>query len=163
MYKESRMNERLVASMLCGLLLIITACAGDETRTMDPTQDQQEPAGLIGPVWQVEDIDNGGIIDSSHVTLQLSAEGRVNGYTGCNQYFGSVNMEAGSFQVDNTGSTRRACVPAIMQQEQQFLQALHDVRRYEMDGEFLRLYDETGVQRLRMIQSREDPARAPAP
>lgn len=157
------MNERLLASMLCSFAFIISACAGDAIRTMEHTQDPQAPSGLIGAVWQVEDIDSGGIIDSSHVTLQLSGEGRINGNTGCNQYFGSVNVGPGTFQVDIAGSTRRACVPAIMHQEQQFLQALHDVRRYDMDEEFLRLYDEAGVQRLRLIRSREDPAGAPAP
>lgn len=121
----------------------------------ESTHTRETSADLFDTVWQVEDIDRGGIIDRSHITIEMSGEGRIAGSTGCNQYFGSLTVEATAFQVENAGSTRKACAPALMQQEQRFLQALQDVRRYEIDGEFVSLYDEAGKQRIRMIRTGE--------
>ncbi|MCB1844086.1 MAG: META domain-containing protein [Halioglobus sp.] len=163
MRTESKKSAGFIAGPLCGLVLIITGCAGEPATAIGNMNNTEDTGALAGVVWQLEDIDRGGIVDSSQVTMQLSGDGGINGFTGCNQYFGSVKIGASTFQVDGTGSTRRACVPAIMQQEHRFLRALQDVRRYVMDGEFLRLYDEAGGQRLRMIRSSEEPARALAP
>jgi heat shock protein HslJ len=48
-----------------------------------------------------------------------------------------------------------ACAPALMQQEQRFVQALQAVRRFELSGDFLLLYDESQVLRLRLIATDE--------
>jgi heat shock protein HslJ/membrane-bound inhibitor of C-type lysozyme len=142
---------------IAGLLLLLMACSG-EPGTDDESMTRVEDApNLFDVVWQIEDIDNGGVIDRSHITMQLLREGRIAGSTGCNQYFGSVTVEAGTIEVDGVGSTRKACLPAIMQQEQRFLQALQDLRRYEIDGDLARLYDEAGDLRLRMIRTDEKP------
>lgn len=134
---------------------MLAACS-DEPGTDDGSvTDVQDSSSLFDVVWQIEDVDSGGVIDRSHITMQLLREGRIAGSTGCNQYFGSVDVGGGTIQVDGVGSTRKACVPAIMQQEQRFLKALHDMRRYEIDGDLVRLYDDAGVQRLRMIRSDE--------
>jgi len=144
--------------LLSALILFVTGCAGCLVQDSEIVQQPSGPQALFDVVWQVEDIDRGGIIDSSHITMQMSEEGRIAGSTGCNQYFGTLTVGQTSFEVSGAGSTRRACVPAIMQQETRFLQALHDVRRYEIDGDFVRLYDESGDERMRMIWTTEQSA-----
>ena len=113
--------------------------------------DVIEARSLAGVLWQVEDIDGGGIIDSAHITLRIAAETGISGSTGCNPYFGAVAIEGSAFVADAIGSTRMACAPALMQQEQRFVQALQAVRRFELSGDFLLLYDDSQVLRLRLI------------
>lgn len=155
---EYRKFQRLTAGMLSALILFVTGCASGPVQDPELVNQSSGPQALYDVVWQVEDIDRGGIIDSSHITMQMSPEGRVSGSTGCNRYFGTLTVGQTSFEVSGAGSTRRACVPAIMQQETRFLQALQDARRYKMDGDFVRLYDESGDERMRMIRTNEEPA-----
>lgn len=119
---------------------------------MNKTIEPRSPAGVL---WQVEDIDGGGIIDSSHITLQIADDMGISGSTGCNRYFGAVAIAGSAFVADAIGSTRMACAPALMQQEQRFVQALQAVRRFELSGDFLLLYDESQVLRLRLIATDE--------
>lgn len=158
MNREIRTIQQLAAVLLTGLVLFVAGCSGSLIQDSETVHQSIGPQALFNIVWQVEDIDRGGIVDSSHITMQMSSEGRIAGSTGCNQYFGTLTLGQTAFEVNGAGSTRRACAPAIMQQETRFLQALQEVRRYKMDGDFVRLYDESGDERMRMIRTNEEPA-----
>ena len=142
--------------LLILIAFLSTACDG--------TYGGGTAISLDGTLWQVEDIDEGGIIDRSHVTLEFPGGGQLGGSTGCNRYFGTLVIDGESFSVDGTGSTRRACVPAIMQQEQRFLTALSDARTYGVKDElWLELYDAEGKRRIRAIRIEEEAAMDDAP
>jgi heat shock protein HslJ/membrane-bound inhibitor of C-type lysozyme len=118
---------------------------------------------LTGTRWQVEDIDAGGVIDNSHVTIEIPESGRIAGSSGCNRYFGSVVMDTAGFQVSVAGSTKRACGPALDAQEHRVLQALLDVRRWESDGTVLQLFDAEGKARIRAVAMDEPGVDEPVP
>lgn len=84
--------------------------------------------------WQVEDIGGGGIIDSSHVTLDFSEAGRIAGSGGCNRYTAALAEDGGGLTIGPAAATRMACPEALMNQEQRFFDALSSVERYERDG-----------------------------
>jgi heat shock protein HslJ len=70
-------------------------------------------------------------------------ENRVSGKGGCNNYFGSVQMQqseagGGTIQFKNIGSTMMAC-PQYMDLEQKFYQLLAQVDKFEIKGNQLRL------------------------
>ncbi len=115
-------------------------------------------SGLSDSTWQVEDIDEGGIIDRSMITLAFTADGRVAGSTGCNRYFAHAWLDGDVITVSNIGSTRRACPTALMQQEQRFLDALGAAARHERDevGRLL-IYDGAGARRLLAVEIDSDP------
>lgn len=83
---------------------------------------------VSGPEWVVEDIDGGGIIDFSRVTLSFGAQGRISGLAGCNRYTGAYRQVGDTLQVSGLASTNRACVPALMDQEDRFLKVLGSAR-----------------------------------
>ncbi len=142
------------------LALIVLTLAGCSTEQAAPAIE------LRGSAWQAEDIDQGGIIDNSVATIEFGSDGRVSGSTGCNRYFGSVTRADGHFSLSEVGSSRRACVPAIMNQEQRFLDALLEAERIEVqDDLWLQLFDAQGNRRLKFIrieQSERTPADKPA-
>ncbi|HEX6290517.1 MAG TPA: META domain-containing protein [Herpetosiphonaceae bacterium] len=51
-------------------------------------------------------------------------DGRLDGSTGCNSYFGSYAVEGERLTIGQLGQTEMACDGPVMQQEQAFLQAL---------------------------------------
>jgi heat shock protein HslJ/membrane-bound inhibitor of C-type lysozyme len=152
---EYTMHQKVLAATYLSAVLVCAACgpvqAGNdkqETTTMD----------LIGTSWQIEDIDQAGIVDGSMISLQFTADGRVAGSGGCNRYFGGVSLQGDQVSFSQLGSSRRACVPALMQQEQRFLAALHELASYRVDElERLLLFDANGAQRLRAVRIATDP------
>lgn len=123
----------------------------------DSTEIVVDLATLSG-AWRVEDIDQGGVIDNSMVTMLFEQENRISGSTGCNQYTGNVSLDDKAFQVTTVASTRRACVTALAKQEQRFLDALNDAVRYEIESNtWLLVFDASNKQRLKAIQMEAAP------
>ncbi|WP_404934837.1 META domain-containing protein [Nitratireductor sp. L15S-10] len=85
---------------------------------------------IIDIVWIVEDIDSRGIIDSSRVSLSFAGNGRVSGRASCNSYSASWTEENGKLAVGPAATTRMACAESLMDQEQQFLSILRDLKFY---------------------------------
>jgi putative lipoprotein len=114
-----------------------------------------EPAAsaLADTRWTAEDIDGRGVIDEARSTIEFQGSEKIAGETGCNRYFASITVVGDSISVGAIAATRRACPPALMNQEQHFTRALADVRRYTLDGPHLLLFDAAGNQRLRLVRS----------
>lgn len=84
-----------------------------------------DPAILGGGAWTVEDINRGGIIDNTVLTLNFSEDGKVTGSTGCNNLSGSYIATGTTLTFSPLVTTRRACVaPALNAQETRFTAAL---------------------------------------
>jgi heat shock protein HslJ len=95
--------------------------------------------------YTVEWIGERPLLDNSHLTLTLASDGRAYGSAGCNHWFASYTLAHHHLSFGAPGRTRRLCAPAVMEQEQRFLQALETVRRWDIQpNEQLRLWPETG-------------------
>ena len=124
--------------LLALLLLAITSLA-------NATEVNMTEFELTDTEWWVEDIDGKGVIDRSHTTLQFLEAGRVAGDTGCNRYNGSVEISGTSISFGPMAGTRKACAPALMDQEMRFYQAVTKVVSWEVaDTGLLHLKDADG-------------------
>ena len=97
-----------------------------------------EPAGALllqAGEWLVEDINQGGIVDRSRVTLNFGNDGRVSGSASCNNYAGAYVVAGSSLTVTQLVSTRMACVPGLGEQESKFLQTLESVSGFAVSGD----------------------------
>lgn len=84
-----------------------------------------DPATLTGGAWQVEDLNRGGIIDNTVMTLTFNEDGRVTGSTHCNSLSGAYVSTASTLTFAPIVMTQRACVaPALDNQERKFTAAL---------------------------------------
>lgn len=106
---------------------------------------------LVGPSWWAEDIGGGGVIDNLRTDLHFTGDGRIHGTGGCNAYNGNyvLDGQALSFPPPRA-STRRACPPAVMDQDDRFHATLDTVRGYRIDNGLLYLLDENGGEVLRL-------------
>lgn len=94
---------------------------------------------LRGTEWIVEDIGGRGIIDSSRVTLNFQEDQRVSGRASCNQFTGGWHLGGEGIGFSRMASTKMACAPALMNQEDRFLSLLGEVHRFDIGqhGELL--------------------------
>ncbi|MNZ43628.1 META domain protein [compost metagenome] len=81
--------------------------------------------------YRVEWIGERPLMDYSHLTLTLDGKGRAYGNAGCNHWFAGYTLEGENLTFGQAGSTRKMCAPALMEQEQRFLAALGEVRRWD--------------------------------
>lgn len=96
--------------------------------------------------WLAEDIGGNGVLDRLQTTLELTAEGRVSGSSGCNRYTGEAKVEGKAIHFGPLASTRMSCSPGAMDQETKFLAALEATRGWQADvaRRTLTLTDGTG-------------------
>lgn len=101
---------------------------------------------LSGTSWQVMNINNGkqavtSLINDSKLTAHFGADGKLNGFAGCNDYTASYEVTGKSVKIGSIASTRKMCANPIeiMAQEDQFLKALATVATYQVDGKKLEL------------------------
>ncbi|NWB89922.1 META domain-containing protein [Pseudomonas agarici] len=131
-------------AMILGVLAIsLLGCASDRA------QLQQ------GHSYMLEWIGDRPLIDNSHLTITLGDDGRAYGTGGCNHWFAPYTLDGDTLSFGKVGSTRKRCAPALMEQEKRFLQALENVRRWDISpveqvrfwpaqGQPLRLWSEEG-------------------
>lgn len=92
-----------------------------------------DPARLLqGVEWVVEDIAGGGIIDSSRITINFLAEGRVAGRASCNNFMGGYELTGEGLSFGPAATTMMACAPALMDQERRFLEVLEAVNGFRI-------------------------------
>lgn len=132
--------KHLVATLLP---LALVGCSTSEPRQQIQTEHS----------YLVEWIGERPLIDRSHLSVSFGEDGRAFGSGGCNHWFAGYTLEGGKLQFSQPGSTRKACSPALMEQEQRFFDALGKVERWDFseidqlrlwpaEGEPIRLWSE---------------------
>jgi len=114
-----RSMKRAGLVLLGGLL--VTGCA-------TTTPEAELPLAII---WQVEWLGERPLVDRSRLTLTLDPSGRAYGSGGCNRWFGQHELGTSELSIEPRGATRMACAPALMEQEQRYLNLLETVVRWD--------------------------------
>ena len=113
--------------ILLTLLLTVSAALAMETN--------QAPVKLPGSAWQVTTLAGQTPLADHPITLEFDNEGNIAGDGSCNRFGGTCAIEGNTIKVGPLRSTRRACEPEIMQQEQKFLVLLGAVTAWESDAD----------------------------
>lgn len=110
-----------------------------------------DPDSSLEGIWR-EEVAGRDLPERARPTLELR-DGRVSGFAGCNHYSARVTVAGKALRTGNAAVTRRACVPAVMEREQNFLASLADTRSYRVEGDSLYLLDERGTTRMRFVRA----------
>jgi len=81
----------------------------------------------------------------AQITMELSRDGKMSGHTGCNQYTTSYTIKKDQLTIGFPATTRKLCPPELMEQEQQFLNALPKSFKIARNGEKWQIRDENGA------------------
>lgn len=111
--------------------------AGKLKLVMVNTTGEMNSAALQEGPWAIEDINGGGVIDSSNVTVSFSTDGKISGSGGCNYFSGNYEVSGNSLNISGAmAMTRKACAPALMNQDQRLTSILQSAQSYSInDGE----------------------------
>ncbi len=99
--------------------------AGTITLVQVAAAPSPTPEALTGGEWRVEDIGGRGVIDTARTTIAFDEQGRITGSGGCNSYSGSYELAGDVLTFGPVAATRKACVPAVSDQEHKFFTFLN--------------------------------------
>ena len=119
--------------MLKVISAVSCACVMIEMASMQTVAAEDVPKQLVG-TWLAEDIGGGGVIDNLQSTLEIREDGTYGGMAGCNHFTGTFSLSGAKITFGPAASTRKMCVPAVMDQEQKFLKALSSELSWMIDG-----------------------------
>ncbi len=150
-------------TLAIGAMLMAVACTPAPSPAGEPSQGTQpsQPAGSAqtGPLartsWTLVELGGRSLVpppSRGAPTLLFDQDNRVNGFAGCNSYFASYHVEGMQIHFGEVGATRMACPgDDAMMLEQQYMEALRTVNRYERSGSTLTLFaDQRTVARFRL-------------
>ena len=98
---------------------------------------------LEGTPWVLESYGEQGnpqaVIEGSEITAAFdSAEDKVSGYAGCNNYFAGYEVKNNELAISAIGSTMMHC-EGLMEQEQQYLAILEGAETFQVQDSQLRI------------------------
>jgi heat shock protein HslJ len=135
--------------------LIVRDATGKELATFTPFK----PTSLQETLWVALSINNGkqGVVNAQEdakITAEFKKDGTLSGSSGCNTYHTTYKTDGDKITIQPAATTRMACSQPIMDQEQQYLNALTKSATFEMGKGTLELRDGDGSLQV-MYQSAE--------
>ena len=113
---------------------------------------------LAGTRWTVVNFNDGmgavTLAPGTTITLEFDRANRVSGKAGCNSYFANYWAGGNSLSIDGPGTTNMFCdsPEGVMQQEQQYLAALHSAATFQITGDQLQI--RSGADALAIVATR---------
>lgn len=99
-------------------------------------------ANLAGTHWNLKTLD-GATVANDERPLSISFdENRINGYAGCNSFFGNYTASGDDvFSSGSVGTTKMACLGERDQLERHYLEQLAQAKQYVISRDQLHLLD----------------------
>jgi heat shock protein HslJ len=120
------------------VIWVLAACA--------PTGSQQG-GDLTGRVWILTELMGKPPVTGTIISAEFSADGRVMGSAGCNQYNSTYTISGSTITVSSPiASTMMMCDQSVMDQESAYLNALGIAKTFAVTGDQLTLIGEDGTQ-----------------
>ena len=125
------MNKKITTVIALGIMAIsMTSCSTG--------------ALLSGKTYNITEL-NGTALPGSETSPAFIwfKDGEINTSVGCNSIFAPYKAEKdGTITISEGGATKIFCPDEL--REDEYLAALHKVKRYEIDGKTVSFYDENG-------------------
>ncbi|MCW8832830.1 MAG: META domain-containing protein [Colwellia sp.] len=125
-------------------LLLLFGCGHSTlTNTEGPTTkvSQQGADNPLLGTWQVEAIQGEKVLASIPAHFIFSDNQSVSGSASCNNFTTRYALVNNHITISPTAITRKMCSPVIMTQENNFLTALANIKRYRFEKGTLYLLD----------------------
>ncbi len=122
----------------------------------EPSSDHS----LIGTAWSLAALQGEPILPDSAITARFSADGRVAGNAGCNDYAGAYDLGEETIAIGPLRTTRKFCQQpeGLMEQERLYLAALQAAATYRIDGRTLELRTAEDAMAVQFRRAAGEPA-----
>ena len=118
----------------------------EEVEVEELEAQEEAEVALEDIIWVLEsygDPDNLNVVlEDTEITVTfISAEGKIEGSSGCNSYGGSYEVDEDELTIPGPlVSTEMACSEPIMNQEQEYLAILQNAESYEIEDDQLQIF-----------------------
>lgn len=114
--------------------ILLSGCASLLLGSSPPPQDT-----LYDREWTVVSV--GGVVSTTgrDATLRFTSDGRISGRSFCNRFTGRYSVDGRALAVGQLAATRMGCIPEVMTEEQQLLDALSAATRWQVSDDMLTL------------------------
>ena len=123
--------------------LIMGLLAGAVTSVL-AAQPASPPKELTGKLWLLQKLDQDTADPTIRSTVSFAPDGKANGATGCNRWFGAAQFDGSTVRFSQVGTTRMACPKPQMDRETAFTRMLGLTRSWTLGGGDLSLSGEDG-------------------
>lgn len=128
------MRTAVLRLLLAVAAMLLTGCASLLLGSSPPPQDT-----LYDREWTVVSVDGVMPTTGRDATLRFASDGRISGRSFCNRFTGRYSIDGGALALGQLAATRMACASPVMTDEQQLLDALAVVTRWEVRDNTLTL------------------------
>jgi putative lipoprotein len=154
---------------LAFIVTVGTGCGqgpGEPSETPVATTAQSlepDPIGsLFAHEWQLQEFgvigDEDPVLPDATVTLRFEPNGGLRGSSGCNRFFADYELGPdGTPSLGPFASTRMACPPEVMDQDQSFLEAMSRLSGIEVAGDQLTLFYDENEKVLVFVEVKSKP------
>lgn len=139
------MKQRVTVLGLAILLVILLiSCANRETVGAGAAS-----IGIEGPKWHLVEVSDVAVLPLSgerrpFITFDATNK-QASGFAGCNNFFGSYELDGSSLKFGPVGATRMFCEGAAGEVEMRFMASLEQTRTWELKDGALLLLDGSRV------------------
>jgi heat shock protein HslJ len=159
--------------LILGIFMLMICFAGCTSQPASPpttpapvatqlpaiSQPIATPSPIVG-VWDLISYNNGknferevggfeSVISGTTTTADFSADWKLSGSAGCNQYSaGYTTTASNGITISQPTTTLMACANNVMQQETQYLALMQKAAKFEISGDQLTLFDSSGTKLL---------------
>jgi len=149
-------NEQTPAATTTAPAMTATAPAATSTASVATPAAPTTANPLAHTEWWLESLGPAGSEQPAGagrtVTLNFEAETQVSGSAGCNSYGGQYQIQDGKITFGQIVHTMMACADTqVMQQEQEYLQALQTTSEYTLSGGQLTITYDSGKGQLNFV------------
>lgn len=144
------MNKLLLLKNLLVIFIISYSTMLEARQRYDPYAEPPRPsnvqASLSNTQWQLSGVNSSRVriaaSNFSFLKLQFDTSSKINGDTGCNEYYGNYQAvrSGGSLKLTEIDGTKVACI-RLGRGEMDFFNALYKTAYYKIEGVILILQD----------------------
>jgi heat shock protein HslJ len=118
-------------STLIAIGLIAVGCTSGVGSPSDGPSEGPGDVGLANTSWTVTSLAGRPTVNAPRPTMTFSADGRVSGNSGCNQYSGTYRTDGSSISITNVASTMMMCAGPGADVEGLFLKGLNSAAAWQ--------------------------------
>lgn len=110
-------------------------------------EERHTQKGVIFGGWVAVSLDGKPVTGKEDIKMQVTKDGKLSGFSGCNRYFGEVDFRDNAFKTSRMGVTRMACLDRnIANQERRLFDVFDTASAYRLakGGKELNLLDNNG-------------------
>ena len=108
---------------------------------------------LAGSEWRPSRIGTSEVSPKAGMFVQFKSAGKLAGHGGCNRFFGQYKISGNEISIGPLGATRMACSEPVMALELAFFSALEGTKSFRRDKTKLVLFNASGTEQTRLIQT----------